>query len=297
MNSYIVMQGETFLEEQRLGILKAAMKDKAGTTPHSWERVKSLKKGDRTFHYVKGQLIAVGTVQDDAREVDSGSNSAFWTAPCEYLELDDPIDIGDHINMFVGHLPIKYAAFQPDGNGNSGYLYPCNESLTLAFLALLAASKWQQIEQLEFSYDAIRTEKYNSMTAWMMDTEYLVRKKLSDFKELFTKRQMQRWGESCAICGTDNKALLKAVYSKPWKDSVDAERVDAANGVLLCANHAALYESGQIAFTGAGTLRISAGLNEQASTFGLKKYMRIAADDGNVEYFRWHRNNRFIDKV
>ncbi|MBT2582162.1 HNH endonuclease signature motif containing protein [Planococcus sp. ISL-109] len=293
MNSYIVMQGETYKEEKLIGILRAPMKDKSGATPHSWERMKLLQKGDRTFHYVKGDLVAVGTIQEDAREAAVNTAKAEWVAPCEYLELDEPLEIAYHIKELAEHLPIKYAAFQPDGNGNSGYLYPCNEELALKFLALLAASKWQQIEQLEFSYDAVRTEKYNSWTAWMMDTEFLARRKLSNFEQLFTERQTQRWNGSCAICGKNNKALLKAVYSKPWKDSVDTERIDGANGVLLCANHAALYESGQIAFTGAGTLRISPTLNEQAVNYELKKNMRIAAEEENIEYFRWHRRTQF----
>ncbi|MBU9674402.1 HNH endonuclease [Planococcus sp. CP5-4] len=296
MNSYIVMQGETYREEKRLGILRAPMKDKSGATPHSWERVKSLQKGDRTFHYVKGELVAVGTIQEDAREQALGTPYAEWLAPCEYLELDDPLEITSCIKIVSEHLPIKYSAFQPDGNGNSGYVYPCNEALALVFLELLSSSKWRNIEQLEFVYDAVREEKYNSLTAWMMDSDYLLRRKFRDLKKQFKIVQMERWQNKCAICGLDNPALLKAAYSKPWKDSSDAERIDPANGLLLCANHAALYESGQISFTGIGTLRMSAAIQSQASRYGLKKNMRIAANDSNTAFFRWHRNNFFVNE-
>lgn len=294
MNSYIVMQGETYREEKRLGILRAPMKDKSGATPHSWERVKSLQKGDRTFHYVRGALVAVGTIQEDAREQNAGTPSAEWVAPCEYLELDVPLEIVSCIKRVAEHLPIKYSAFQPDGNGNSGYVYPCNEALALVFLELLSSSKWRNIEQLEFVYDAVREEKYNSLTAWMMDSEYLLRRKFRELKSQFNASQRERWGNKCAICGIDNPAILKAAYSKPWKDSEDAERIAPANGVLLCANHAALYESGQISFTGVGTLRMSAALSPQAIKYGLKKNMRIQADSSNIDFFRWHRNNFFI---
>ncbi|MGM0897980.1 MAG: HNH endonuclease [Bacillota bacterium] len=292
MNSYIVMQGETYREEKRLGILRAPIKDKSGATPHSWERMKTLKKGDRTFHYVRGALVAVGTIQEDARE----QAAAEWVAPCEYLELDDPLEIASCIKIVAEHLPIKYSAFQPDGNGNSGYLYPCNEYLALEFLELLSSSKWRNIEQLEFVYDAVREAKYNSLTAWMMDSEFLLRRKLKDFEARFESLQLSRWGGECAICGISNQALLKAVYSKPWKDSSDAERIDPSNGLLLCANHAALYESGQISFTGAGTLRMTTALQKEATNYALKKNMRIAADGLNTEFFRWHRNNWFINE-
>lgn len=293
MNSYIVMQGETYREEKRLGILRAPTKDKSGATPHSWERVKLLQKGDRTFHYAKGALVAVGTIQEDAHEQSAGMAEAEWIAPCEYLELDSPLEIASCIKIVAEHLPIKYSAFQPDGNGNSGYVFPCNESLALVFLELLSSSKWRNIEQLEFVYDAVREEKYNSLTAWMMDSEYLIRRKFRDLKSQFKATQMERWGNQCAICGLDNPALLRAAYSKPWKDSSDAERTNPANGVLLCANHAALYESGQISFTGFGTLRMSTALEPQANQYGLKKNMRIAAKDSNIDFFRWHRNNFF----
>ncbi len=294
MNSYIVMQGETYREEKRLGILKTATLDKAGTTPHSWERMKLLEKGDRTFHYVKGAIVAVGTIQEKAKASSTGAD-AYWQAPCEYLELDDALEISPHIESLNKHMPLKYAAFQPDGNGNSGYLYPCNEELALHFVGLLAASKWRQIEQLEFAYDAVRTEKYNSLTAWMMDSEFLIRRKLSRFTEQFSARIRERWGGSCAVCGLENPVLLKAVYSKPWKDSLDHERVDPANGVLLCANHAALYESGQIAFTGIGTLRLSGAVEADPAKYGLRKNLRISAGEDNVNYLRWHRNNVFTN--
>ncbi|KYG58763.1 HNH endonuclease [Planococcus maritimus] len=296
MNSYIVMQGETYREEKRLGIVRAPKKDKSGATPHSWERVNSLQKGDRTFHYVRGALVAVGTIQEDARVQSEGTPQAEWLAPCEYLELDTPLEIASCIKVVADYLPLKYSAFQPDGNGNSGYVFPCNESLALVFLELLSSSKWRNIEQLEFVYDAVREEKYNSLTAWMMDSEYLLRLKFRELKSQFKALQLERWENKCAICGLDNLALLKAVYSKAWKDSNDAERIDPANGVLLCANHAALYESGQISFTGAGTLRMSAELQPLAGRYGLKKNLRIAADEANIPYFRWHRNNFFIEE-
>ncbi|MEZ0479995.1 HNH endonuclease [Planococcus sp. SSTMD024] len=296
MNSYIVMQGETYREEKRLGILRAPMKDKSGATPHSWSRVKSLQKGDRTFHYVRGALVAVGTIQEDAREQNTGAQEAEWVAPCEYLELDEPLEIASCIKVVAEYLPVKYSAFQPDGNGNSGYLYPCNESLALAFLELLSSSKWRNIEQLEFVYDAVREEKYNSLTAWMMDSEYLLRQKFRVLTGRFKTLQLEQRGNKCAICSLSNPALLRAVYSKPWKDSTDAERIDPANGTLLCANHAGLYESGQIAFTGAGTLRMSTSLQREAGKYGLKKNMRIAASDLNTPFFRWHRNNCFINE-
>ncbi|MGX7595779.1 HNH endonuclease [Planococcus plakortidis] len=296
MNSYIVMQGETYREEKRLGIVRAPMKDKSGATPHSWLRVKSLQKGDRTFHYVKRAIVAVGTIQEDAREQKTAAKSAEWVAPCEYLELDVPLEIVSCIKEVKHHLPIKYAAFQPDGHGNSGYLYPCNEALAMVFLDLLSATKWQNIEQLEFVYDAVREGKYNSLTAWMMDSEYLLKRKFSKLQGQFEALQMERWQGRCAICSVSNPALLKAVYSKPWKDSNDAERIDPANGTLLCANHAALYESGQISFTGAGTLRMSISLQEEAERYSLRKNMRIAANDSNKPFFRWHRNNHFMNE-
>lgn len=294
MNSYIVMQGETYREEKRHGILSAPMKDKSGATPHSWARVKSLQKGDRTFHYVKGAIVAVGTIQEDAQERNAGTQKAEWVAPCEYLELDEPLEIISCIEAVAQYLPVKYAAFQPDGNGNSGYLYPCNESLALVLLELLSSSKWQNIEQLEFVYDAVREGKYNSLTAWMMDSEYLLRQKIRKLKGRFETMQLKRWGSECAICSHSNPALLKAVYSKPWKDSSDAEKTDPANGILLCANHAALYESGQISFTGAGTLRMSTSLQKEAARYGLKKNMRITTSDAHTPFLRWHRNNYFI---
>lgn len=292
MDSYIVMQGDTYKEEKAHGIIKAPMKDKAGTVPHSWERVARLKKGDRTFHYAKGELVAVGTIREDAKAA-MESGAGHWESPCEYLELQEPLEIGSHISRLAPHFPLKYSAFQPDGNGNSGYLYPCNEQLALELLAILAVAKWRHIEQLEFIYESVHLEKYNSLTAWMMDTEFLIREKITSYTSRFRQELLERWGHSCAVCGLPNEAVLRAVYCKPWTDSSDQERIDPANGVLLCANHAALYEDGQISFTGAGTLRMVKELQPEALRYNLKKHTRIQATEENTPYFRWHRNNLF----
>ena len=88
--------------------------------------------------------------------------------------------------------------------------------------------------------------------------------------------------------------LLRASYSKPWKDSTDFERVDPNNGVLLCCNHDALYENGLIAFDGQGKLHISTRIPEEDyEKYSVRLKMKIARTEQNKPYFKWHKRNVF----
>ena len=88
--------------------------------------------------------------------------------------------------------------------------------------------------------------------------------------------------------------LLRATYSKPWKDGTDVERVDPYNGVLLCCNHHALYENGLIAFDGQGRLHIAARIPEEDyEKYSIRAKMKIARTEQNKPYFKWHKRHVF----
>ncbi|GAA0714927.1 hypothetical protein GCM10008904_31180 [Paraclostridium ghonii] len=100
--------------------------------------------------------------------------------------------------------------------------------------------------------------------------------------------------KKCVICGLDIKNLLVASHIKPWSVSNDYEKQDENNGVLLCANHDALFDKGYITFDGSGKLIISDEINKndyQKLNLYVDKVINL--NDSQQQYMNYHKNNIF----
>lgn len=53
----------------------------------------------------------------------------------------------------------------------------------------------------------------------------------------------------CNLCDITTTSVLRASHIKEWSESSREERIDANNGLLLCANHDALFDRHQISLT------------------------------------------------
>lgn len=299
MNSFIVMQGETYHEERNAGILWTPQIDKSGMVPHSWARMRELKKGDHVFHYVKGSIVALSMVKKDCR-LDSKADKAekVFVAEATYRELESPLPVREHFAAIKPLLPVKYSPFQEDASGNSGYLYPCNEELALQLVALIRSVNVFKVqeEQLELAIEVVRRTSHNPLVAWLAEMELELDLKIKQGKEQFRANLLPLWQNECPLCGVAIEELLVAAYAKPWKDSSDLERLEPHNGILLCANHAALFKAGLITFTGGGRLRIAGKIAEKDySIYGLAESLKVQAVPEHAAYFRWHKRNIFIE--
>lgn len=307
LNSFIVMQGETYQEEKRMGLLWTPQHDKSGMVPHSYRRMEEIKKGDRIFHYVKGFIIAISVAKENCR---SGSKSSLlntsadedekiFAVSAEYHELENPLNMGTYITELNSMLPVKYSAFQEDGTGNPGYLYPCNEELAIKLLEGISMLNVYapEEEQLELVMEVVRTTEHNPLVSLIAETILEAKTKMQRGEQQFGKRLSRLWNKSCPLCGMDLEPVLKATYAKPWKDSSDPERLDPYNGVLLCSNHNAMYLAGLISFNANGKLQIAKKIPaEKYADYGLNEKAKIPVYPENGVYFKWHRKNLFADK-
>ncbi|TRZ40088.1 HNH endonuclease [Niallia circulans] len=302
MNTYIVMQGSKYHEVRDMGIIWSPKIAKGGSIEHSWERMKEVKKGDRIFHYVKGNIVAISIAKEDCVEAtrplilqsDLFDDEAGYLVEVEYYELDKSVNVKEKFAAISPLLPIKYSPFQDDASGNSGYLYPCNEELAIKLLELIGELNIYLIdtEQLELSMDYIKVTEHNTLIPVIAETESEVKTKIRLGQQRFKKDLMSLWGCKCALCDIELPELLKASRSKPWKDSTNEERNDPYNGILLCSNHDALYENGKIAFDGQGRLHISPEINEEDYLkYGLLTKKKIKLNQDNKVYFKWHKRN------
>ncbi|ANU28536.1 HNH endonuclease [Planococcus versutus] len=305
MNSFIVMQGETYHEERNAGLLWTPQMDKSGMVPHSWNRMQEVKKGDIVFHYVKGFVVAISRVQEDCTKSiipkkfneHQGEEAAFISYVA-YRELEYPLHVKNFFQEIEPLLPMKYSAFQEDAGGNSGYLYPCNEELAIKLLELISSLNifTLEVEQLELSMEVIKKTGHDPLLSLIAEAELEIKTKMRRGKAQFRESLLPLWNGECPLCGIAIGEVLRATHAKPWKDSSTSERLDPYNGVLLCANHCALYLAGYIAFTGGGRLHISSQIPEEDySIYRLKKNLKITVSPEHASYLRWHKRVVFAE--
>lgn len=294
------MQGHTYQEEKEAGFIWAAKQNRGGMPSHSWDRVSEVEEGDLIFHYVSGEILAVSVAEADCeiahRPVSDEIDAKGYLVRLVYHELDEPLQIRSNLDAILPHLPVKYSPFQPNGHGNQGYLYPCNEELTVQLLELIADANITEVEdeQLEFAISAVVPIERNTLIPLLTEAESKMKTKIRLGEQKFSENMMNLWTPQCVLCDIDLPALLTASRSKPWKDSTEVERIDPYNGAVLCCNHDALYKKGYIAFDGQGRLHISPQLSEEDyEKYRLHKNMKIARKDGNQPYFKWHKKHLF----
>ena len=304
MKSFVVMQGHTYQEEKELGFIWASKQDSSGMASHSWERVNEVNEGDRIFHYVKRNIIAVSVATTGCQIANRPSNipnykswnDKGYLVELDYHELEVPVNIPSNFDDILPLLPIKYSPFQSNADGNQGYLYPCNEELSIKLLEIIGDQNIYQVDdvQLELAIGTVRPTERNTFIPMIFETEAEAKTKIRIGRKKFRENLMPLWEHKCTLCGIELPALLRASYSKPWKDSTDVERVDPYNGILLCRNHDALYEKGFIAFDGQGRLHISSQVPvENYEQYGIRTKMRIARKEENKPYFKWHKRHLF----
>lgn len=298
MNFYVVMQGKTYQQSKELGVVWCALYDKTNHTPHSWQRMQDVRKGDVLFHCVKGEIVAISQAREDARmgmtDIEEGIVGTLFDAL--YEELETPVSVKENFTQIRPMLPVKYSPFQANGDGNQGFLYPCNEMLALRFLSLINEANIfpQTDEQLEFTIDPVVHTERNFLAPILLMTEAQAKKQILHGTRAFAKGLAEMWPTKCAVCGIDVPQLLHATYAKPWKDAEGDERTDAHNGLLLCSNHSALYEQGFIAFNGSGRIHISQEIDEaNYDQHAIHNKIRIQRQEAHKPYLKWHKREVF----
>lgn len=101
----------------------------------------------------------------------------------------------------------------------------------------------------------------------------------------------------CNLCDISTTSVLRASHIKEWSESSREERIDANNGLLLCANHDALFDRHLISFEpDTGNICISASIDtEQRNALNISESARIAISDQMKAYMQIHYK-KFIEK-
>lgn len=109
------------------------------------------------------------------------------------------------------------------------------------------------------------------------------------FREELIKRD-----KKCILYGLDIETLLIASHIKPWSKSNDYEKQDSNNGILLCANHDALFDKGYISFDEKDNLCISPIIKENDyEKLYINKDMKVKLNNNQKRYMNNHKVNLF----
>lgn len=126
----------------------------------------------------------------------------------------------------------------------------------------------RQIQQKTINHDLLHDEvDIDILQSSLMDSpttgadiKRIVKTRVSQgaFRRLLLLKRHQ-----CQLCNVTTTAALRASHIKEWADSSREERMDAENGLLLCANHDALFDRHLISFEpNTGKICISESLDE-----------------------------------
>lgn len=107
-----------------------------------------------------------------------------------------------------------------------------------------------------------------------------------DFRDLL----IAKYPNGCCICRMKNLKLLRASHIKPWGKSDSQEKLDENNGLLLCANHDALFDKHLISFSDYGEIILSNHLDEEdKEQLGIDSITRISVNKEMIKYLEHHR--------
>ena len=120
--------------------------------------------------------------------------------------------------------------------------------------------------------------------------------RLSQTQLIFKERLKREYGCHCWLCGIENEILLIASHIQDASKSNIHEKADNNNGLLLCAQHDKLFDSGLISFDfQTGKIMISKLLNEKDRELAnINENMKLSDElmtDERRGYLIWHNNN------
>ncbi len=129
--TFYCSQGKYFEPESELGLIWTPLHTHDGRSLYYWDNIMSAREGDIIIHGSDGYIRAISRVKDsyedainpfkDWEEDDCVDNGR--KLECDYTVLNNPIAIDKYREDNIKYSRVKYAPFDKNGNGNSGYFF------------------------------------------------------------------------------------------------------------------------------------------------------------------------------
>ena len=204
----------------------------------------------------------------------------------------------DYLRYFAVLIPSEfcknlYSITNTHGNQNVNYV-----ALNLTYNCTMAHQIQYEAISRDVNYDDIAATTLqtilNNNPGAGIDIEKIVKTRVSQgsFRRLLLLERHQ-----CNLCAITTTSVLRASHIKEWSESSREERIDANNGLLLCANHDALFDRHLISFNPeSGDICISDSINsEQRTALNLSDSFNLSMSDKMKSYMQIHYK-KFTDK-
>lgn len=112
-------------------------------------------------------------------------------------------------------------------------------------------------------------------------------------QRLFRNALLRVYDYSCCICGLSFENALEACHIIPFSKADSYQRLDVSNGLLLCANHHKMFDSGQITINQDYSISYF-DMNESEGGYSL--YDRLMTIELNGELISLPNDNRLRPK-
>lgn len=186
-----------------------------------------------------------------------------------------------------------YAITNTHGNQNVNSV-----ALNPSYNPALAHQIQYEVISRDVSYDDIEAttlqHTLNNNPGAGTDIEKIVKTRVSQgsFRRLLLLEHHQ-----CNLCDISTTSVLRASHIKEWSESSREERIDSNNGLLLCANHDALFDRHQISFEPeTGAICISNSIDaDQRKALNLPDSFNLAMSDRMKAYMQVHYK-KFTEK-
>lgn len=186
-----------------------------------------------------------------------------------------------------------YGITNTHGNQNVNFV-----ALNPSYNPALAHQIQYEIISIDVDHDDIEAttlqNTLNNNPGAGTDIEKIVKTRVSQgsFRRLLLLEHHQ-----CNLCDISTTSVLRASHIKEWSESSREERIDANNGLLLCANHDALFDRHQISFDPeTGAICISDSIDaDQRVALNLPNSFNLTMSDRMKAYMQVH-HKKFIEK-
>jgi hypothetical protein len=306
MRYWWVNQNQTYRAEVRGSFMWSPKRNANGVRNQFYENMRAVAPGDVVFSFCDTRIKAIGVVTGSAAtgpKPDFGSAGMNWSeegwfVPVDYCALGKEIRPKEHIEILRPFLPSKYSPLQMSGDGlQSVYLAEIPEGMAHTLIGLIGQAYW----------DAFATiADYRPVTDSSEQDEVIIERGIigPTFRDQLVKARRGQGvfranvllrESACRVTRVDEPRHLKASHIKPWRDAIDAERLDGSNGLLLSPHIDHLFDEGYITFSPSQSLIIVPEVRDKLlDAWGIDADVRVGefSREQNA-YLDYHRANVF----
>ena len=236
----------------------------------------------------------------DQAQINIPDSEEAFTQLQRYAFQDDALVMlrYDYLRYVAVLIPFElcgnlYSITNTHGNQNVNFV-----ALNPSYNPALAHQIQYEIISKDVNYDDIDAitlqNTLNNNPGAGTNIEKIVKTRVSQgsFRRLLLLERHQ-----CNLCDISTTSVLRASHIKEWSESSREERIDANNGLLLCANHDALFDRHQISFDpDTGDICISASIDaDQRAALNLSDSFNLTMSDRTKAYMKVHYT-KFLEK-